>query len=731
MRGSKLLLIALFSLSFIGTARAQRTSTAGHLTGVVTLKPSGVPAHNALVTVVELKRSVLTDDAGRYQIDNLPPGRYQLIAHLDRVSDVVRTIAVNAGRTETVDFELSLAGVTEQVTVTATGSSEAVDQAYHAVNSVGAIELVQKNTVSIGEALEGQLGVAKRSFGPGSGRPVIRGFDGDRVLVLQDGLRLGSIASQSADEVEPIDVLSLDRVEVVRGPATLLYGSNAIGGVVNGISTNDIYQRGASGYASAFGGTNDSQVGASAGLKFGWRNFLFFGNGGAQKTNDYSTAVGTVLNSFARVGNVSGGLGWFPRKGWLSFNYSYDRRSHGLPVEPDEVDFESLNERRHSYDLKGGLRELRGFIESVEFGLRYNNYKAREFEFESDENVTELEAIASNKNFNYRANLNHRRHGRLSGTFGGSGFTRDFVSIGAEAPAPRTKQHSFAVYDLERLDFEKFGVQFGGRIEQNGYTPEGNFRDRNFVGFSGSAGVRVPLWTGGSFVANYQHSFRAPALEELYNNGPHPGILTFDIGNQNLNAEQGDGIDLSLRHSTNRVRFGSGLYYYNIRNFVFTAFTGRTDLESNLPIIHYEQGTSRFVGVEGNIEARTFGEFWLDGKIDYVRAELTELNKPLPRIPPLRATVGLEWRHQAFTVRPEIVMANRQARVFDNETPTAGYAVLNLNGSYTFVTRRVAHVISINGYNLGNTLYRNHLSFVKAIAPETGRNVRLSYALRF
>jgi len=122
---------------------------------------------------------------------------------------------------------------------------------------------------------------------------------------------------------------------------------------------------------------------------------------------------------------------------------------------------------------------------------------------------------------------------------------------------------------------------------------------------------------------------------------------------------------------------------------------------------------------------------WFNGKVDYVRAELTEQNKPLPRIPPFRGTLGLDWRYQAFSVRPELILANRQTRVFDHETPTAGYALFNLNASYTIVTRRVAHIFSVNGYNLANKLYRNHLSFIKELAPETGRNLRANYALRF
>src|SRR5882672_683968 len=486
--------------SKVQSARSPRTGT---LRGTVVFEPSGIPARNALITIAELKKSVLTGERGSFQFNDVPFGRYQLIAHLDRVSDVVKTVELTQPL-QTIDLQLTLAPVSEQVTVTATGSAEGIGSSYQSVSSIGALELSQRSSTSIGEALDGQPGVAKRSFGPASGRPVIRGFDGDRVLVLQNGLRLGGIASQSGDEVEPIDVLSLDRVEIVKGPATLLYGSNAIGGVVNGIPANDVYQQGLSGYLTTFGSTNNWQAGGSAGFKYGVRKFLFFANGGAQKANDYRTPVGTVLNSYARNGNFSGGAGWFPRQGWLSFTYTHDHRRYGIPVKPDAIDLEYLKMRRHSYQIKGGLHALKGFIEGGDFALSYNDYINREFEFESDENVTELDSIATNKNFNYRANFTHQRRGNLSGTFGLSGFTRDYKSTGAEAPAPRTKQNSFAVYGLERVDFERIGFQFGGRVEQNGYHPEGDFRKRNFVGFSGSAGVRVGLWTGGSFVANYQ-----------------------------------------------------------------------------------------------------------------------------------------------------------------------------------------------------------------------------------
>lgn len=396
MHLTNVILSATFALLLSLTAIAQSATLLGTLRGTVRLEPSETVARNAVVTIVELKRSALTDENGAFEFADVPTGRYQIIAHLDRVPDVVKMVEVTGGN-QTIDFQLTMAPVSEQVTVTATGSAEAVSSSYQSVNSVGALELAQRNPVSIGEALEYQLGVAKRSFGPGSGRPVIRGFDGDRVLVLQNGLRIGGIASQSGDEVEPIDVLSLDRVEIVKGPATLLYGSNAIGGVVNGISTNDVYQRGLSGYLSAFGSTNNGQAGTNGGFKYGVREFLFFANGGAQKANDYRTPLGTVLNSYARSGSLSGGAGWFPRKGWLSFTYTFDQRRYGIPVEPDELDLEYLKMRRHNYEVRGGWRNLDGFIEGSDFALSYNDYLNREFEFETDENVTELESLATTR----------------------------------------------------------------------------------------------------------------------------------------------------------------------------------------------------------------------------------------------------------------------------------------------------------------------------------------------
>ena len=188
--------------------------------------------------------------------------------------------------------------------------------------------------------------------------------------------------------------------------------------------------------------------------------------------------------------------------------------------------------------------------------------------------ATKSARIFSNKNFMFRGVFDQRKTGRFTGSFGFSGFRRDYDTVGAEALAPPTIQNNFAVFGLQEIDFERVRFQLGGRVEHNGYRPDGSL-SRSFTGFSGAAGVRVGLWQDGAFVANYTHSYRAPALEELYNNGPHIGNLTFEVGNPLLTRERNDGIDFSLRHDSKRVRGVANFYYYDIKDFVFLAPTGR------------------------------------------------------------------------------------------------------------------------------------------------------------
>jgi iron complex outermembrane receptor protein len=724
------LLIFLLMLAWRSDAGAQG-GAGGTLRGTVTLEDSGRPVHGVAMTIVQLQRTVVTGEDGSYEFRNIPPGAYEVRAHLDRVPEVLKTFKVEEGGATDGSFRLQLRGAGEQIIVTASGEEESSLLAVRPVVSLSSLELAERSTQSLGDALDNQLGIAKRSFGPGTSRPVVRGFDGDRVLVLQDGNRIGSLGFQSGDHAEPIDILTLDKIEVVKGPATLLYGSSAMGGVVNAITGLHDAHPGARAYLTGLSGTNSYPAGGSAGVEYGTEKWLFWVNGGGQRSGDYNTPAGRVINSFARQGNGSGGFGYYPGHGFFSLDFTVDRRRYGIPFDVSEADPEVvyLNPKRQSIHLDAGVSERDWFVRGAEVSLQYNDYRHDEIDSFTDA----VNTAFKNKTLDFRTVLDQRRVGKWSGSFGVWGLHRDYDSAGEEALAPPTTQNAVALFVLEKLDFERVSLQWGGRFEHNGYAPSplpGRATpERSFNGFSTSAGLSVGLWKNGAFAANYSHSYRAPSLEELYNDGPHPGNATFEIGNPDLKRERGDGLDLSLRHLSDRLRTEVNYFYYHLSDFVFLAPTG--EIEDGLIEAAYSQATSRYTGVECRFDAALHSGLWLVSKLDYVNAELTQDGTPLPRIPPLRGSVGIEASHKGLRFLPEVVMSNRQDRIFPTETATPGYAVLNVTASYTIAQKHTAHVFSVSSFNLGDRLYRNHLSFIKQFAPEIGRGIRFTYMLRF
>ncbi|MDX2030243.1 MAG: TonB-dependent receptor [Blastocatellia bacterium] len=724
-RRSYLIALAVLLLgSFTVMGRAQTT---GGIKGKVTLESQNVPVHNVIVILTQLKMTAQTDEQGNFEFKEIPEGVYSLVARLDRVPDVVRQVEVKRGQTVTIDVQLKLSGVREQVTISAAGHEQTASEAFQGVTGIDATTLLENPPTSLGDALERQTGITKRSFGPGSSRPVIRGFDGDRVLIAQDGLRTGTLSYSSGDHGEPINLLSVERVEVVRGPATLLYGSSAIGGLVNAVSGHQQAHPGVHGFFSGVGSSTANLGGASAGIEFGGKNWTVWGGGGGQKSGDYGTPIGKIVNSGTKNYDFNGGAGYFGDRGFLSGSYNFNRNEYGVPVDFREEDPEvaTLNPRRHNFRLNGGFNNLRGAFDHVHLTFDYTDYKHEELI------GGEPETRFFNKTYSYRALAEQKRVGRFSGTIGVSGFRRDYEVIGDEALVPPTTQDSFSAFALEEIDLKRIAFQFGARVERNAYntTASDERRNRTFTGFSGSAGLRVPLWVGGSFSANYTHSYRAPSLDELYNNGPHPGNLTFEIGNTELKRERGDGIDLSLRHSAERVRAEAHYFHYSLGDFVFLAPTGEE--EDGLPVADYLQGDSRFRGTEFDLGIGLHRTLWLNTGLDYVNAELKANSLGLPRIPPLRARLGFDWQYKNVRLFPELIMARDQDRLFTSETRTPGYGIVNLLGGYTFATEHAAHIFSVNGFNLGNKLYFNHLSFIKDIAPEIGRGVRFSYTVRF
>ncbi len=457
---------------------------------------------------------------------------------------------------------------------------------------------------------------------------------------------------------------------------------------------------------------------------------MAWANTGGQRTGDYKAGgdFGTVRNTFTRNTTGNLGFGYYAPKAFFNANYSGYQSRYGIPLDFREDDPETRELRIWRNDVKFnfGYNDQNWAVSGIKFTLDLSNYRHQEL---ADGAVG---TTFRNKVFSYRGMFDQRKFGKLTGRFGFEGYRRNYLTEGDEVliDGP-VRQDAFSVFGLEEVKFERVSLQFGGRVENNRYDPRNtSLVNRDFTGFSGAVGARVDLWRGGAFVANYSHGYRAPAMEELYNNGPHDGTLSFEIGDPNLKPEISNGIDLSLRHQNKRIKAEANFYYYAFKNFVFLAPTGEIDKDSGFAIAEYLQADSRFTGTELSLGVTANRYLNLLTGLDYVNAQLKD-GRPLPRIAPLRARVGLDVRYKNLSVRPELVGVADQNRVFTNETRTPGYGVVNVTASYIFPAKHFANIISVNAFNLTDRLYFNNNSFIKDISPEIGRGVRVGYTVRF
>ncbi|MEE2792395.1 MAG: TonB-dependent receptor [Acidobacteriota bacterium] len=754
-------LVAVIASLLSPPARAQNHGT---IRGTVTFSTDNQPVHGAMILLVGTSLVELTSETGEFEMSNIPPGTYEVVAQREHLTAARQNVSIEGDDSVTVDFSLILSPVHEDLTVTATASGQAAAfEAFNSVTTLDSFELLSNPQSTLGEVLQNEPGVANRSFGPGSSRPIIRGFDGDRVLIMEDGIRTGDLSGQSGDHGILTDPNGLDRVEIVRGPATLLYGSNAIGGVINAITPHENFRQNANdgtrGQLSLDAGSANRQAGSNASLQHRQGKLQLWGSGGARRTGDYHTPEGAIENSATQLSNARAGVGYVGDQFFASGAFTVEDGHYGVPFagnfhghhsqeddgEDENALFVDLDSQRRVGRFDFGMNNLRSrVIDSFQVTVNIVDFENNEIEI--DDGLESLHTTLANRSYIGRAEFTQQTTSRLDGKFGIWAQLREFTAAGEEALAPPTDQTSLAAFAYEELDFGRYRIQFGGRLERNDYTVGERLlhhhgeeerderepptaRNRDFSGESVSFGVQVDLGTDTAFVTNVTHSHRAPSLEELYNFGPHVGTLMFEIGNPDLDSETSLGLDVSLRHQTPRTQANFNAYVYDIENFVFGSVTDEST--DGLMVAHFLQADSRFAGFDTEASLRLVGPAWVNVGLGLVDAELTTSREPLPRIPPLRGRLSLDLPYKGLTISPEVILAAAQEQVYRTETVTKGYSVFNLRASYVRARQHMAHIVSVTAYNLTNRLYRNHTSFIKDLTPEIGRGIRFGYSLRF
>jgi iron complex outermembrane receptor protein len=708
----------------------------GRISGTVKTQ-EGAPASGADVALVQLSRHTTADSTGTFRFDAVPAGKYLIEVVSPRFGSVLGQVLVKDDEEATVTLSIDLTVHHEDVVVSAGVSPQSVADVAQSVAVLDERELAEKIAPTLGETLAQEPGVQQTQYAPGASRPVIRGLGGDRIRILQDGIGAGDASNVSTDHAVSIAPYGADRIEIVRGAATLLYGSNAVGGVVNVLDhripdhrtddkfTGDVNVR--------YGMVNEIKsgavdVGGTAGA-FGWN--LDYSKA---KSNDVKVGSGstfpddTIPNSDLESQNWSVGASWLGEKGFVGGAYDEFTTNYGSAVE-SAVRIDMTQKR---WDIRGGVNEPFGPFRLLKARLGGTDYEHVELE------AGAVGTSFFNKSVEGRVELAHKQAGAWNGSFGVQGWHRDFEAIGAEAFVQPTTTLAGALFGFEEVGTGNLKGQLGVRYEgQSIESVDPTLRDRDFSAPSGSAGL---LWSNGAYAvaSTLSYSSRVPTAEELYANGPHLATFSFEVGDDDLDLETSVGLDVALRKISGRIEGAVSLFATHFSDYIFERDTGATFTTGDgdvLPVLQFTPSTALFYGAEAHVD---FGlvhadphHLDLELKADYVHAELTDLNEPVPLQPPLRASLGLKYQGRALWASLEGAWADKQDRIapFDSETP--GYTWLNAAIGYRLIAGRTVHDLILRGVNLTDKLAFNSVSRFREEVPLPGRDVSLNYRLAF
>jgi iron complex outermembrane recepter protein len=727
------------------------TADSAVVEGIVYDAVTSHPLPGALVRVVGLARQDVTHENGEFHLLNLPAGRHTLL--FERPGYRRETRVVEVERRQTVELQVEMRpSVIALPGIMVTGAARAGlgDQAVRPANVVAGQELARKLDVTIASTLQHEPGLAVTSIGPATGRPVIRGLGGDRVLVLEDGTRTGDLSAGSPDHALTVDPVNVQRIEVVRGPAALLYGSNAIGGVINVIREEvpaTLPER-ASGILSAqgqsvnAGGTAGGSVQLAAGSRVAIR-----ADGSYRTAGDLRTPEGTLANTGLRTYSLSAGASRVGPRGHIGASYRYYDNVYGIPggfvgSHPEGVDVEV---RRHSVLAQAHIGRPVGPFSGIELDGRYTNYYHRELEA-ADIVGTEFGMLTASADLLAR----HERWGPFSsGAAGGRVGWQDYAA-GGGTETPPSRAWTAAVFLLEELDVGRARIQGGVRLDWSRIVPGdttteldiGVVRTRTFGSFSASLGALYALTPYLSAGASIGRAFRTPDTGELFSQGPHLAAYSFEVGNPDLSAETGLGLDAFLRLHGDRYRGELAVFRNAIDNYIYYRETGGTDAVSGLPIYQAASADAVLEGFEvsGSIEpVRNLG---LTAVASYVRGTETGDARPLPTIPPLHGLITARYERPGYFVGGtwRAVAAQDRVATHDFEPRTPGHHLFDAEAGIRWVALGRVQSLTMRLENLADRAAYDHLSRIRRRdagsdterrAAGAGRGASLTYRMVF
>jgi iron complex outermembrane recepter protein len=622
-------------------------------------------------------------------------------------------------------------------------------------------ELNQARRATLGETLEAAVpGVQSTGFGQGAGRPIIRGLDGPRIRITENGSDTFDVSAISPDHVVASNPLAAKSIEVIRGPATLIFGGSAVGGLVN-VRTDHMPSqalKGSSANVFLEGGTRgQNSFGFSA---LGGKNGFNYSLGGFDRTaGDYRTPLGLQANSFSRADGVSVGTSFVGNAGMIGLGVSTSNSRYGAVAEADV--FLAQKQRKIDF-IAESFEPLKG-IESLLLKHSDGRYQHQEIE-------TSTNAIGTDFRQSGRDSRLELTHAPIAGVRGILGFTQLNKSLtvsGDEAYLPNAKTKLQALYYVAEKKFGNIKTEFGARHESVGIAPSqsSGFSNRSFSLNSYGVSSNIPLNKAWGTTLRASHSERAPVVEELFANGAHIATGTFEIGAPQLAKEKSLNFDIGLQYApTSQFKAQITGYQNRFKNYVYGQSTDvngdgigdRTDdmgivvnstqdpSAGDLKQIAYQQSKAIFHGLEIEAQWRpTNSQFGMRAFTDVARGRLIGSSGtsegPPPRMSPMRIGITVDYGQSATTRRSagpwsgyaQVLRVMGASRVASQETTTDGYTLINAELAYRLGSRTQGATMYLQGRNLLNQTVRQHTSFLKDIAPMPGRTVILGLRAQF
>lgn len=630
----------------------------------------------------------------------------------------------------------------ETITVTASPLSASEETMAQPVQVMGTEELRRKRASSLGDTLSQEPGVQSSSFGAGSGRPVIRGFDAARVQVLENGVGSLDVSTISPDHAVTIEPLRAQQIEILRGPATLLYGGGAIGGVVNVVTdaiprerleapTGAVEVKGGSANRLRDGGFD---VSAPAGSSFVLhadaykRRTQDYDIPGAARLNDPESPTGTLPDSAVDSKGGSFGGSWVGDRGFLGASASTFRSNYGIPSGEGA----SIALKQQREDIGGELTNpFPGFVKA-KFRAGYNDYEHREIE-----STGETATTFKNKAWESRLELLHEPWFGFEGAVGVHLQNRDFSALGEEAVVPHTQSNSYAAFLLEKRTWDAFTLEGGLRVEKEKRDPDGDLPSRSFDPVSVALGGVWKFNPTLDLHVNATRSQRAPGIEELYIDGAHAATASFEVGNPSLSKETAQTIDATLHQSGGMFPWKVTLFASRIKNYIYAksvdsngdGIADRVDDKGLLVpdgeflLQNFTQLEANFRGYEAEIRYKPESKAWGARLFaDGVRGTLEGAGN-VPRLSPSRVGFDLEGHHGPWNATLTVIRAQKNKYLADLETPTAGYTRVDAEIAYEVPMDRGQNLtLFLQGVNLSDAEIRLNTSYLKDVAPLMGRS---------